>query len=775
MHDHSTSGVSTGRTVGRGVGRAVGRAVAGWAAALLLALALPATARAQDATPDLVEKLKRDVLVEAGKAGEQATAELFLTPRLRDVGPEGSHDEFLVGVMINRKTRPESRMSILRGLSLVGKYRVEAACRIVQEGLDDPTTPPPVGPEAVKTFPTLDHEGSKVYEYVQLQLTGELRRSAPGSARHRQAMGLIEALERMPNPIESVGVLVAALEQTRLGRTVETRVREALQRMTAQSFEAPADWRKWYDEAKVRSLAEWRLDVARRRDERLRRFETEAERYFGKLLASLQGDREALFRELQAALIEPDTVFAVRRSAIRELGALGRRGEERAVNLLRGRLLQGGLADYDETKALVIEAVGETGNRALLDDVLQFLTRGFHLRMRMAAAGAVGALQAPGGVDPLLGVLAETRGATPPPDELLEVVVLSLGRVGQNPDGKVSRALMELVRGPRGSNGGGAHPISGGLLAAVARALGSLGYAQQTEEAERVTALLDELARHDDPNVRFFATSALGAMAHAPASFPALRARLREETAVHVRRAILDAIGQQGLDRPELVQEAMALLVPFLDDADDALRRKARQRLEELATRPAGFRDNFVGLDMLVEALRAARKEPSAAVPFLTGDNGLPAPDALTQAQQAHRDRYFALLRHRALGQLDTDPQAALSDFDAVIRGLNLSAPATRDARGLRLGKARALVRLAQPQPKEALSLVNDSLKSDDAGERSEGWTVAFEVLDRLRVAEPGGLADALRGLQGVLPGAPSEAQARFAELLRSSAQQGSR
>ncbi|MCO5167982.1 MAG: HEAT repeat domain-containing protein [Planctomycetes bacterium] len=762
MLDRSTPGWSPGRAAASGP-----RGVAGWL--LAVALLVPvAAARSQEATaPDALDKLKRDLLVEAGKSGEQAAAELFLTPRLRDLGPEGCHDEFLLGVITNRETRRESRRSILGALSLVGKYRVEPACRLVQEALDDPA--PTVSQEAVKTLPALDHEGGKVYEWVQQQLTGDLRRSAPGSARHKQAMALVEALERMPNPIESVGVLVTALEQPRLGRTLETRVRESLQRMTAHSFEAPGDWRKWYDDARQRSLAEWRLDVARRRDDRLRRFESEAERYFNKLLARLQGDRDALFQELQAALTEPDTVFAVRRAAIRELGALGRRGEERAVNLLRGRLLQGGLVDYDETKALVIEAVGETGNRALLDDVVQFLTRGFHLRMRLAAAGAVGALQAPGGVEPLLAVLAEVKGPTPPPDDLLEVVVLSLGRIGQNPDGKVSGALMDLVRGLRGGNNGAAHPVSTALLAAVARALGSLGYGQQGE-AERVTALLEELARHDDPNVRFFATSALGSMAHSAASFPALRARLRDETAVHVRRAILDAIGQQGLDRPELVQEAMGLLVPFLYDQDDALRRKARQRLEELATRPPGFRENFAGLDHLVQALVAISKPPSDAVSFLTGDNGLPPPDALTQAQQAHRDRYFALLRHRAAGQLETDPQAALADFDAVIRGLNLSAPATRDARGLRLGKARAMVRLTLPQPREALSLVSDSLKSDDAGERAEGWTVAFEVLDKLRAAEPAALPDALRGLQAVLAGAPADAQARFAELLRATA-----
>src|SRR5690606_17443002 len=109
---------------------------------------------------------------------------------------------------------------------------------------------------------------------------------------------------------------------------------------------------------------------------------------FNKLLDARKDNKEALLGELQTALNEPDTVFAVRRAAIRELGQLGRRGEERAVALLRARLGQAGSTDYDETKALVIEALGDTGNRALLDDVAQYLARGYAQRQGVAAASA---------------------------------------------------------------------------------------------------------------------------------------------------------------------------------------------------------------------------------------------------------------------------------------------------------------------------------------------------------------------------------------------------
>lgn len=735
-------------------------------------------AQEERADDERVREAKHKLMVEAGTPGIQAATDLFRTPKNADLGPEGSHDAYLLQVLQSRdQSRRESRMCVLQALRNDGRFRVEAACRLVLEALDDPAQQ--VAQQAVTTLSALDNDRGTLYQWVKQQLTVELRRAPPGTPKHKQALALVEALERTPNPIEAVGVLVAVLEQ-RLGRTLEARVREALQRMTAQSHEAVADWKKWYDDAKNRSMAEWRLEVARRRDDRLRRFEAEADRYFGKLLASLQGDKDALLRELQTALNDADTVSAVRRTAIRELGTLGKRGDEPAVALLRGRLGQAGSTDYDETKALVIEALGETGNRALLDDVALYLVRGYHVRMRMAAAGAIGALQDARGVEPLLAVLREAGGPAPPPDDLLEVVVLSLGRLQTNPEAKVSRALREFVGVLRGG-GSGAAPSTAGLLAAVAKALGGLRYRPSAEDACQVTILLQELAAYEDPNVRFFATSALGSMAQCDASHPlphpqafeVLHKRLSEETATHVRRAILDALGQQGLDHPQLVEQAIKLLAPFLDDPEDALRRKARGRLEELATRPAGFRDNFAGLAILVAVLTdappAGLGRPLAqVVPFLTGDNGLPAPDALSQAQVANKDRYYDLLRKRALGQLETDPQAALADFDAVIRGKNLTEPVTKDARALRVGKARAMLKLTQPQPKDALSLLGPCFASQDvdAMEKTELWTVTLDAAERLRQLEPTAVQAALAPLQPHLAGAPADAQRRFGELV---------
>jgi hypothetical protein len=394
----------------------------------------------------------------------------------------------------------------------------------------------------------------------------------------------------------------------------------------------------------------------------------------------------------------------------------------------------------------------------------------------MAAAGAIGALQARDGVDPLLGVLTETHSPNPPPDDLLEVVVKALGRVQANPDGKVSTALLAFLSSLRaGTNGGPTATAS--LLEKLAESLGGLTYVRDGQEAGMVTATLEELAAHEDLNVRFFATKSLGSVSH-PTAFPALVARLvgpAPEAAVHVRKAILDALGQQALDRPDLSEQAIRLFVPFLDDAEDAMRRTARQQLEALATRPPGFRENFAGLAMIVDVLmnpdpkRGFNRPASAAVSFLTGDNGLPPPEALTPNQllPPQRDRYHALLEVRARGQLDTDPQAAFADFDAVIRGLDLTAPSTPKARSLHLGKARALLRMSPQRPKEALALLTGCLASEDVPEqRVEVWSLTLEAIEKLKQIDPAATASAIAQLQPHLASAPAEIQRKLQELL---------
>jgi HEAT repeat protein len=736
----------------------------------------------EDRTQERVRELRRKLLEEGDSAGVNAAFDLFMTGKLPgvDLGPEGSHDAFLADVLQNRdRYKVEARRCILAALRSpgAGRFRVEAACRLTQEALDDPATNPPIAQQAVATFPAIDDERGTVYQWIKTQLAVDLRRFGPGTPKHRQALGLIEALERMSNPIESVGVLITVLEQPRLPRAMENRLREGLQRMTAQTFDSTKAWRDWYETAKNRSLAEWRLDVARRRDERLRRYESEAEKYFGKLLAAREGD--ALFRELQAALNDADVVMAVRRLAIRELGTLGKRGDERAIALLRARLNQPGTVDYDEVKELVIRELGdarpqtESGIREVLDEVKLYLAAGYHVRMRMAAASALGALKVPAGVEPLLNVLSNPASAG---DDLLEVVVESLGRMGVNPEGRVSSALMDLVATLRsGTNGGAAGTHS--LLAIVARALGQLSYVplgganpgRVAEEAARVARVLADLATYDDVNVRYFATTSLGYIPDA-SSFPALVGCLQRESSSHVRKAILDAIGQRAIDDTTLVADAIAVLVPYLDNADPALARVVRQRLEELATKPPTFRDSFVGLELVTDALKKAGKGPAAAVPFLTGDAGLPPPEALTPAQRSHEARYYALLAWRAQGRLTTtppEPEAAYADFEAVIRGQNWTAPATPQARAVHVGRAKAVLRLAQPRPKEALKDAATVLTNATPGEDvAEVWSVALDAANQLKQSETAAsLATLLQPLQPHLPGAPTDVQKRIAEL----------
>ncbi len=738
-------------------------------AALALALLAPGPARAQDEAPALRE-LKRKLLVEGGFVAEQAAFDLFLVGVKgrgdAELGEEGSQDAFLREILEpGDASRREARLAVLRALRQCGRFRGEAAARLTLRALDDPLAV--VATAAQATFATLDDDRGTVYRFLLQRMTVDLRGARPGTPRGKQLFSLIDLLERMPNPIEATGVLIALLEVPRQLRAVELRARESLQRLTAQPLEAAADWRRWFDEARGKSHAEWRLEVARRREERTRKHEAEAERYFARLLAALQKDGDLLLNELKDAISGPDAVTPVRRTAVRELGAMARAGGERgekALNLLRGRLAQGQPTDLDETKALVVEALGETGNKAVLPDVLAYLNgrqQQQHDRMRMAAATAAGALQAAEAIDPLLAVLAEP-GA---PEDLLEVAIEALGRIAQNPDGKVSLALKRFADGQRqGSNGGA--PISGStsLLVVTVRALGALPYAPGGDAAQRVTTLLREVSAHEDVNVRNFAAVSLGTIPHEQA-FPALVARLGAEAAPHVRRSIVEALGQQAIDRPDLAEAAIDLLVPLLDDPEEQIRRKVQQRLEEIATRPPTFRETFAGLWLLVQRILAT-KDATAAVRFLAT---LPAPEALTPAQQQQRPRYYDLLEVRARGLLATDAPAALHDFDLVITGLNLVAPATARARALHLGKARALVRLPAPRAGEALGLVAGCFPPQGAAiEDPDLWAAAVEVAERAHAADAKAVARVLGpAMAPHLSSAPPAAQARLTELVK--------
>lgn len=773
-----------------------------WLVAASLLICGPGPQARLEAQEPLVEtpaeqrlrELKQRLLDEGGTRGMAAAMELFLTGRIAQevsLGPEGSQDAFLRDVMLRREVyKASARQSIVEALRASGRYRIEAACRIVQEALDDPQQP--IATLAVSTFSTFEDERGTAYRFIENRLI-ELRRARPGMREHKLALGLVEALERMPNPIEAVGVLITVLDTSRLSRGLETRVREASQRMTAQTFETARAWREWYEGtpsspgARSRSLAEWRLEVARRRDDRLRRYESEAERYFGRLLAALQTDKEALFRELQGALNDSETVLAVRRAAIRELSALGARGEERALSLLRARLSQpsvgAGPGEYDEVKAIILDHLGQTGNTALLEDIVPYLRPSYHLRMRTAAANAIGALRAPAGVDPLLALLAEVGTPSGPPDELVEVVVAALGAIGANPDDRVSGAFLDLARALRGAvNGSAASATS--MLPIVVENLGKLPYAAMGREADRVTKLLQELVAHEDANIRFYAASALGTVPHASA-FPALTERLPLETAVQVRKSLLDSIGQQALDNPELVGSAMKLLAPFLEHVEEQLRRKARECLAELATEPQTFKQTFVGLELLVQALREtydgsatgapvtpARqnvgKAPSLAAPFLVGERGLPPPDALTPAQAPNRARYYQLLEVRAFGLLDTNPEAALADFTAVIQGRDMSNPTGPEARALHAGKARALLRLSPPSParaREALQVVTACFPPGPGEDAAELWSIALDAAERLKETDAAAAAAALQPLQQHVAAAAPDVQRRFAAL----------
>lgn len=779
--------VAPGGGAGAGMSTCASSTWLGAALAACLLLAAPAAGQTAPA-PEAAERdarirlLKQRVLQEGGTIAQNAAFDLFMTgrPGLGDLGPEGSHDDFLRGVF-RGDTPAGARQAVLEALRSCGRFRLQVAFDLIREGFADPT--PTITQLALGVLPSLDDitedrdparplaPAADIYGLLRQRLL-ELRSARPGGALGREALALIDGLERMPNPIRSVDVLISVLPSKGgvqlLSRNLEERIREALQRMTVKSFETGDEWRAWYDaEPSRRSLYDWRLEIYRRRDNRVKLLERDATDYFLRFIGGLKPEERLI--ELKKSADKESTV---RRAAIRELGLLARQGSQDAGKWLRERL-KGPTQFHDETKALCIEALGESGLVAAAEDIVPFLnTPDYSTRMRAAAAQALGGLQAAGAMDTLLEVMARPDLS----DDLRRAIIEALGRIGQNPDARVSRRLVGFAEGLQGAVNGAAAPAAE-LLAITARALGTLRYPEATAGApgqpptphpdtEKAVSLVAGLASHADADVRLFAVTALGTMPP-PRPFPALRDRLQAEAAVHVRRAIVDAIGQHAVDNwyfaeGEYLKAAVDLLVPLLTtNADEIMRARAQRRLEEIATRPKDFLTNFVGLKLVVSKILENGK-PDLAVPFLKGDR-LPPAD---QVGADHRGVYFQLLGVRAEGQLESDPAAALADYEAVIQGLSLQQPGSVTARALHLGRARAMLRLVPPRAREALPQLLAVLQSLPATEPApEVWAAVVDAAEKLAVADRAAVGPALAPFKPLLGSAPLAVQGRLNEL----------
>ncbi len=734
---------------------------------LLAPFALPAAGQ-----PGATEELFHRLEVEGGDAGDQAAFELFKS---------GTHDARLRAVLTNRSgtAKKEARLCILRALKFSERSRRLAACSLVQEALDDPV--PEVQSQAVATFATLDSD--ETYDYIAQSLA-RLRWALAETAGGKQARALIEVLERLRNPQRACRVLIEVLAG-RLNRDLEQRVRETLERLTSQRYASPSEWRAWWARVEGLSLTEWRREVAQERAKLLRRIEGTAEDLYARLLAARHDQPDLLLAELKRGLSD-ETVPAVTKRAIHELGRLARVDDpphparEAAVAALRDRLKQGASSDYNELRAHVLLALGRSRDPLVLPDLLGYLAHNAP-RMRAAAATALGSLGDARAIEPLLRQLDHEDA------ELVEAVVVALGEIRQNPpveaaedgsgapDVPVSDVLVRFASALMNLNGT-AGPAANDHLARTAEALGKLPYPDAATDpgpGSRAVALLVSLAGYPaDPNVRNSAVTALGLLRHADV-FPALVRRLDQEPEAHVRKAVLDAIGRQGLDDPSLAPQAVARLVPFLfstAEQDAALRRKSQQRLEELARGGAGF----AGLELVVDTLLKSYEERAARQAALGFLLLLPAPDALGSLDDEARLRYHRLVWRRADCYLGSgDAVSALRDYEAAQSGLKLhTTDAIDDATlPLFLGKGRALLGLDPPRPAAAFEQLWGCLRhvssqeAPDAEAAARIATLALDALQGVRGREPERVAELAGRLEPLLEKAPAELRQRLAAV----------
>lgn len=713
----------------------------------------PTLAQSQSATASELEEWWEDLLLEGGDEGKRAAFELFF----RQIEPPR-----LLEVMSG--TNKKAKIGLLEALKMAGRTHPEAAFQLALRGLGDPDEE--LHLLAVRALGLLETPGTYT------QIGAEIRRLRDARSDTREgkvALGLIDAIGRMRRPMRATGVLVEALSQ-RMTPALEQRVRRVLEALTAQNFASPAQWSAWWEESKRRGLEpnEWRVEVVQRRAEAVRLLRAAAEDYFGRTLTSLQSTPQALLQELSRGLKET-RIPGIPKRAVSELARLGRLQEgatpeqqavrAEAIQILATRLREGGGADFDPLEVDLIRALGRTGEASLLPDLSRFLVHD-NLEMRLAAVGALADLRDRKAIPDLL------RQLSPDQDpDLIGAALEALGLIGEDieitpgpPPFRVSDRLTQFCEGVLAANGA-AGPAAPGHLAAAAWSLGALRRSQPPSQKE--VELLGRLAAHEDPNVRFKAVGSLGTLP-SEGAFGLLELRLSAETAVHVRKAILNAVGRQALGNPSLLQRATKLLVPFLFEAQEelsALRQVASDRLIQIAQSDPELR----GLSAIVEQIGAGREAQTArqaSLPFLTM---LPNAEAAKALTGETKERYLTLLTRRALARVSDDPQRALRELDEVLtgRGWLTVASISKASREVFLARARALLSVSPKQPKDAFQIAAACLKEEaDAAT----WGVALDALEAMPSAEIPPLLDLLAA---PVEQAPDAIKERYARLRR--------
>lgn len=741
-----------------------------------------ATVRAQQGVD--VEALFDRLTAQGGSSGDQAAYDLF---KLKN----DKVDRRLVRIMAGSgKLFP--RKSILRALKWAGHTRPGFACTVAQAALSD--NDPTVVALAVRRLATV--YTPKTYTSIETAfnkpaVTGPkarkgvpLRWAQAKTLGGKQARGLVKVLERLGNPLRSVDVLIGVQGHPNgLSRTLAKQIKETLERMTAMRLQGRSEWKRWWTKEKRRglSLTDWYAEVNERKGKWQKTLERQAEQYFRKVVSTLEAQPKLLIDELGRALRDP--VPSVCKRAIYELGRLGGDPKstvrKQAIGLLRARLKGDTSPDYDEIKAEVIEALGRTGDRKLLEDLVAFLDHSSP-RMRAAAATAIASLRAEEAIPRLL----EQVNAQQDP-HLVVAAVRALGVIGANkvikpPRFRVSDALVLFCDGLLKANGKSV-PSTGLLLASVARALGKLNYGD-AKELLPVLKLLKQLAGYTlESDVRFNTVTALGPLRH-PDAFKVLEGRLSAEKDIRIRKEILDAMGLQAVATPDLAPKAVAALVPFLFtsvQAETALRRMSQQRLAEIAREKS-----LAGLSSILAELKRDRAESAAlqvALPFL---RTLPSAENATKTlaamkgteQETWRKRYYGLLEDRAKAQLTAAPKQALEDFRAVRtgRGLHTTDALTLEVLPVFMGEARALLLIPDKKPKDAfgiaeacLSKLEKTKKKPDAARLLELWTLALDALELVQKQSPSDASPLFKRLEKCLKGAPEKARKRHAALLR--------
>jgi HEAT repeat protein len=726
-------------------------------AMVTLSLSISASALAQDKPappekptprPEDVEDDPREILLEGERASALAAAtKLFIG---------GKEDAWLADKVLKAgESRPEARRFLLESLSVTWRIRPAFAGRLARLAIFDPDAT--VRESAAKALTNIETPDAYALLEDALREAAKLQ----GIERGPAIDTVIRAVEGK-KPRDATCLLVTKAWKI-VATQDQTRVQEALFRLTHRWFATQQDAESWFEKHKNLSPKEWLEEVLKQLEADRDRASRAAEVLFDKLLRSHGQDDGAKLAELREALLGKDfSIPAVRLAAIKALGSFRR--NEKAVDVLVQVIEASSKEQEDELREALI-ALGSTEEPKAFPVVKKFLESSPSRRLKLAAIQALGNLRSEEGVPILLRHLVGQQLDETDPEAAARVAA-AIGRIGKDPGENAANALMQMIERVQ-AQASGPQPrdpkVVRDLLQGACTGLGGVAPSLGPALSPKVAETLTKLSEHQDDDVRREATLALGSVRDDSALAP-LAARLKKgDEALKVRKAAIKAIGDQAarLGATDKFADLVDQLGLGLTVGDDVLKAEARSELKRLASRD---KLQLETLSALVTALKKRTGQANAALSLL---EELPSVKSVGELTAPRAELHWQLILERAEVRLSVSMRTeALADYEDLLLSPLVAPGRAETARRIRLGRARALLKGPIEDLRKSSDQAAEVARSNPGD--PEAWQVLLDAWKQLiEKGENKVVKELFASVQKAVEGAPAEQRAAVNETVK--------